>query len=419
MVHFFVPPEYEDSLSRVIVSLLDVNPRKRAEEALMDSEERYRILAENSREGVVVVQDSRIKYINESMGEIFGYSLTELTEIRPLQFAHPDDKERVAAELQECLEDRKKEAFVTFRIITGQGDVKWLTLSIKPISWGGRDAQLEILTDITQHKVLETQLLQAHAEMEDRVNKRTAELSKANEQLKAEAEEHDKAQQHILALTQDLIRIQENERQRIARDLHDNVAQDLSSIMLKMETLFDDHADLEGQLKERGEAVAAILSRAISSVRDIAYGLRPPILDQLGLTKALETLCMDAGGKNEFEVDFVATGMDNIDLDYDTQINIYRMIQEAMRNITCHANADKATVRIVKSHPDLLIRIEDNGCGFAVHERASEAITEKRMGLRSMEERARYIGGSMEIQSLEGTGTRVFFRVPIARRKET
>ncbi len=412
VVHFFVPPEYKDSLARVIVSLLDVTPRKRAEQALMDSEERYRVLAENSQEGVVVIQNREIKYINESMSEIFGLSTEELEQIHPLEMVHPEDKAFIHEQFRSMYAGKENEGFATFRVITHHGDIKWLTISVKPIMWEGQEAQLEILTDITHYKTLERELLSTHAQMEDRISKRTAELSEANIQLKAQAEEQGKAQQRIVALTQELIRIQEDERQRIARDLHDNVAQNISSIMLKMETLFDDHSCVDEKLRKRGESVTDILKEVVASVRDIAYGLRPPALDQLGLVKSLQNLCLEAGNKHGFAVDFVATGVEDFSMDFDSEINIYRMIQEAVRNIIRHAYADKATIRLVRSHPDIFIRIEDNGQGFKVRERQAKALTEKRMGLRSMEERARLIGGSMEIQSLVGTGTRIIFRLP-------
>lgn len=420
MVHFFVPPEYKDTLSRVIVSLLDVTPRKRAEQALMDSEERYRVLAENSQEGVIVTQDGEIRYLNERMMEIFGYPMAKLKEIHPLDVAHPDDREQALKQLEGLLSGKENEAFATFRVITAHNDVKWLNLSIKPIMWGGRQAQMEILTDITRHKKLENELLAAHAQMEDRIKKRTAELSEANIRLTVEAEERTKAQERILTLTQQLLRIQEDERQRISRDLHDNVAQDLSSIMLKMETLFDDQNAVDNELRTRGTAVTDILRKAIASVRDIAYGLRPPALDQLGLVSALENLCQEVGTKHGFEVDFFATGIEDIPMDFDAEINIYRMVQEAVRNISKHADATKGIVRIVKSHPDILIRVEDNGQGFDMEQRMTESAAEKRMGVRSMEERARLIGGTMDIQSLPGTGTRVIFKVPIenARRQQ-
>jgi PAS domain S-box-containing protein len=413
MVHFFVPEEYKNTLSRVIVSLLDVTPRHRAEEALLDSEERYRILAENSQEGVIVMQNGVVRYVNESMLRITGYSANELEKIDFKEMVHPGDQHEHASQFARMESGGMNESLGSFRILTRSGGTKWVNMNVKPIMWGGREAQMLILTNITRYKALESELLIAHAQMENRVRKRTAELSKANVRLKAVAEERGKAQERIQALTQQLIRVQEDERQRIARDLHDNVAQDLSSIMLKMETLFDGHPDAHPELAKRGEAVADILRRTIASVREIAYGLRPPALDQLGLVQALTNLCHDSGNRYGFDVDFFSTGIENIALDFDVEINLYRMVQEAVRNICHHAGATKAIVRLVKSHPDILIRIEDNGSGFPMEESLARADAEKRMGLRSMEERARLIGGSMEIQTLSGTGTRILFKVPI------
>jgi len=420
VVHFTVPPEFRDSMSRVIVSLIDVTPRKRAEQALMDSEERYRVLVENAQEGVVVTQNGTVRFINEAMCNILGCSVEDLRLTHPLAMAHPEDRDRAIARLGDSVSGRKRDGFASFRVITPRGEVKWLTLTVKPIVWEGQDAQLEILADITIYKALEDELRSATLEMEERVRQRTQELSEANVQLTREAEEKERAQEHIRSLTRQLIRAQEDERQRIARDLHDNVAQDLSSIVLRMETLFDDGQPVDSAVLSRSDAVTEILRGAIASVRDIAYGLRPPALDQLGLKKALENLCHDVGAQYGMLIDFYAVGIENVNLDFDTEINIYRMVQEAMANIGRHADAAHAVIRLVKSHPDLLIRIEDDGSGFEVERRMAEAIADKRMGLRSMEERVRLIGGTMDVQSLPGKGTKVAFKVPIenVRRRE-
>ncbi len=162
-----------------------------------------------------------------------------------------------------------------------------------------------------------------------------------------------------------------------------------------------------------------VLRGAIVSVRDIAYGLRPPALDQLGLVKALKNLCMETGNRYSFDIDFFSTGIEDISLDFDAEINIYRMVQEAVRNIARHAEADKAVIRLIRSHPNILIRIEDNGKGFVLKDRILRSDSEKLMGLRSMEERSHLFGGTMEIQSRLGTGTRIVFKVPLenARRQ--
>ncbi len=412
-VHFAVPPEYQDTLSRVLVSLIDVTPRKRVEQALMESEERYRALVENSKEGVVVVVGSKPMFINEAMSDILGYSLDELNLLNSKKIVHPQDMKSVTEQLKEYMDGKRREGFATCRVLTKTGHEKWITISVKPIVWGGQDAELQILTDISAHKHLEEELRAAHRDMEKRVHLRTSELSEANLLLHEEVAEREKTQEHIFALTKDILLVQEAERQRIARDLHDNVAQDLSSIVLKLETLFDGHDRIDSELYSRGEAAARVVKKAIAAVRDIAYGLRPPALDQLGLTRALENHCQEIAGRTGVLIDFFSTGIESGTMDPDTEINVYRMLQEALNNVAKHAQASKVTVRMVRSHPDIILRIEDNGRGFDVARRLAQAADEKRMGVRSMEERARLIGGSMEIQSLVGKGTRIIFTVPL------
>lgn len=419
VVHFIVPPRYRDTFSRVIVSLLDVTPRKRAEQALMESEERYRVLVENSQEGVVVTKNGAPLYVNDAMMDITGYPAKTVATFNSMDLVHPDDRKDATGQMAAYLNGTSNEGFATFRTMTRHGDTKWVTLTVKPIMWGGEEAQLEILSDVTIHKVLEDELRAAHAEMEDRVNQRTRELSLANERLTREAEERERAQEHIVSLTQQLIRIQEDERKRISRDLHDKVAQDLSSIVLKMETLFDEIDTVDPLVSERSRAITDVVRGTIAAVRGIAYGLRPPALDQIGLVQAIENHCIDVTRQTGLDIDLVSTGIEDKLLNMDTKINVYRMIQEAINNVIKHAGADKVKVRLVKSHPDIIVRIEDNGCGFEVDSRLTDAAGERCMGLRSMEERARIINGSFKLQSLVDTGTRVVFTIPIenARRR--
>ncbi|MEF2231823.1 MAG: PAS domain S-box protein [Pseudodesulfovibrio sp.] len=406
-VHFAVPPEYRDTLSRVIVSLIDVTPRKRAEQALKESEERYRALVENSQEGVVVFMDNSPVFVNEATIRLFGYSLEDLQGLDILEILHPDDRERILCG------SRFPGETGACRVLTRDGAVKWIAFSVKPIMWNGRDAVLVINTDITTHKSLEAELRAIHARMEERIVLRTAELSQANRKLKEEVEQREKAQRQILSLTKDIIRVQEAERQRIARDLHDNVAQDLSSAVLKIKTMFDGHGDIDPELHRRGDAAARLMKKTVADVRSIAYGLRPPALDQLGLVRALENYCQEVARRAGLFIDFSSAGMEAGTLDSDAEINIYRMLQEGINNVVKHARATTVTVRVVRSHPDIILRIEDNGNGFDTDTRLPAAAKENRMGVRSMEERARLIGGSMEIQSLLGKGTRVIFTIPL------
>ncbi|WP_243544675.1 PAS domain-containing sensor histidine kinase [Pseudodesulfovibrio tunisiensis] len=412
MVHFSVPPQYRDKLSRVIVSLQDMTPRKRAELALKYSEERYRVLVENAREGVMVIQDSEAKFVNEALHSMLGYSPSEQLELLPGRFLHPDDRETATEQAHLTLQGRKQGPLGPFRIQTRDQSRKWVHLSVKPIVWEDRPALLKIVTDVTEHKELEEELRRAHAETEQRVCDRTAELDAANAHLRDEIAERRQAEAQILSLTQQLLRIQENERQRISRDLHDNVAQDLSSMVIGMATLFDGYDDIPDEVRQRGAAIANVMRQSVSSVRHIAYGLRPPSLDQLGLSRAISRHCNDVEEKYGLRVDFSAAGVDKIRLDSDTEINVFRMIQESLNNAVKHSDANRVKVRVLGSHPDILIRVEDDGRGFDVKQRMADAAEEHHMGLKSMEERARLLGGTMNIRSRQGAGTKIAFRIP-------
>lgn len=116
-------------------------------------------------------------------------------------------------------------------------------------------------------------------------------------------------------------------------------------------------------------------------------------------------------------MDFTAAGIENLSLDSDTEINLYRQIQEGLDNIHRHAQAERATIRMVAFFPNIILRIEDDGVGFDTVERLRAATKEKRMGLRSMLERANLLQGKMSIQSRQGIGTKILIEIPYAETK--
>jgi signal transduction histidine kinase len=221
-----------------------------------------------------------------------------------------------------------------------------------------------------------------------------------------------RAEEHIHTLTQQLMRAQENERQRIARDLHDNVAQELSLLKISWETLFDNHPLIPDEIRQKTSELSKILQRSISAVRDMAYDLHPPGLYQLGIVHTIYQYCEEFSEKNEIDIDFFAAGLDDLKIPSNTEINLYRLIQEAIWNIKKHAQAAKVTIKLVASFPNIILRIEDDGQGFNVKERLNAASKEKRMGLRSMEERVSLLNGKMRIQSRPKEGTKIFIEVP-------
>ena len=358
--------------------------RTQAEEALLESEKKYRLVVDNANEGIVVTQDGMLKFANPSIVEFTGYSENSLKAQSFLEYIHPDDREMVIEHHLKRLSGEEIPRQYSFRMIDRNGHTRWIRNNGVLIEWEGRPATLNFLLDHTERK----KAIDALAESEEKIR----------------------------ALNQQLIKAQENERNRIAAYLHDHVAQDLSSIKIGLETLFDDQQQVP--IETRVHELSKILQESITSVRDLSYDLHPPGMDQLGLVRTVYQYCEDFSERINANVDFYTAGMTDLELDFDTQINLYRLIQEGLNNIKKHAEADHIVIRLVASSPNIILRIEDNGRGFDVESRLSRSLRKKQLGLSSMEERVNLLEGTMSIQSRPSKGTKIFIEVPYREKKD-
>jgi PAS domain S-box-containing protein len=225
--------------------------------------------------------------------------------------------------------------------------------------------------------------------------------------------ERKKANENIHRLSQQLLQAQEMERQMISRELHDKIAQDLSMLKIGNETILDNNGNPTADIKKRILEQTNILQGIINAVRDMSYDLRPPGLDQFGIGSTIYQYCKDFSKKTQIAIDYNDAGMDNIKLDPNIEINIYRLVQEGLNNIRKHADANHAVIKLVSSYPNIILRIEDNGKGFDVKKRLAGLTSEKRMGLRSMEERVNLLEGSMIVTSNPGKGTKILIEIPL------
>lgn len=328
------------------------------------SEERYRALFDNSPVATVVVDhEARIISFNQARDNTAGRT-PKPGDVMYRDFAGEHEID-MYVELMDCIRLGTSKEFPQQRYRN-----KYLNIRMSPFFAGAI---------ITSHNV--TQLKQSELQ--------------------------------IRSLTQDLLKAQELERQRIARWLHDDVAQNLGALKLSFETLFDGNPEVSAEIRQSVAEFAERLSGAISKVRNLSYNMQPLSLEQLGLAHAVDSFCDDYEEANTCSVDCSYAGFEKLTLDFDTQINVYRFVQEAMNNVSKHAGASSLKVRLIVSHPDLIIRIEDDGSGFDVDHRMAEALEEKRMGLRSMQERINLLNGHFEIQSQINRGTKIVARIPI------
>jgi signal transduction histidine kinase len=196
------------------------------------------------------------------------------------------------------------------------------------------------------------------------------------------------------------------------------MSSDLSTLRISCQTLLAAHPHAPSAIKLKTAEMAEALQRSIATIRDLAYDLRPPGLDQLGLNAAIYMFCEDFSKKTGIKVDFNSAGMDRLYLDVDTEINLYRLIQEGLNNIKKHADATRVNIRLVASFPKIILRIGQRA-GFDVEERLAAAVNEKRMGLRSMQERVNLLEGQMKVKSLLNKGTQISIEAPIKAGLET
>jgi signal transduction histidine kinase len=260
-------------------------------------------------------------------------------------------------------------------------------------------------------------LANAINEMADRVEERTAEIIRHNEKLTSEIIERKIAQDRLSKLSHKIVRLQEEERKRVSRELHDGINQLLVSIKYKIENFEEKFGLSEGNAIKDVNTAVVLLGEAIAEVRRVSHALRPSVLDDLGLMPAISNLVGQFSERNAVSVALEGDDLevfDRLRLPVDVETAMYRIVQEALTNIEKHSKADKVTLNMSCTNSDVTIRIEDNGDGFNLQKAMSGAHATQSLGLRNMRERIELIQGSFYIHSDIGKGTFLEINAPLS-----
>jgi signal transduction histidine kinase len=209
-------------------------------------------------------------------------------------------------------------------------------------------------------------------------------------------------------LTQEIVSAQEEERRRLSRELHDEAGQALTALKISLDLIQSDLPVEDDSLCQRlGEAVA-LTETTMEQIRLLAYGLRPPALDAVGLSYTLEGLCRDFAERTQLSIDYDGAGLP--ELPEAVNICLYRFLQEALTNVAKHANGNQVWVSLRCDAETVSLSVEDDGQGFD-----KLAKTPAGIGLLGMRERIELLGGQLGIESWPGQGTCVTARIPLQK----
>lgn len=234
--------------------------------------------------------------------------------------------------------------------------------------------------------------------------KAEAALKDLNKKLIKESDERKR-------LSKRLIELLEKDRQRIARELHDHLGQTLTVLKMELEIICGKMGPADSSVKGQIESAIDRVIQSIKEIRKITHGLRPSVLDDLGLVPAVRALLDDFGHRVDIEIHFFTQGLPER-FEPKKELAIYRIIQEAMINILKHAKATEVFVNLIKNNMMISLNIEDNGIGFDQKKVMTVPERRGRMGLRIMRERVTQLSGEFSIESRIGGGTHLLVEIP-------
>jgi PAS domain S-box-containing protein len=393
----------------ITTSVRDISERKRSEEALRRSEAKYRLLMEQASDGIHTYDlDGNFIEANPKLCEMLGYTREEISVLNVRDLIPAEDVEAAPIRFEEL---RNGKSLLVERLLRRKDN------SFVPVEISGRmvqDGMLQaIVRDISKRKRAEDELRSAYDKLERRVAERTAELACANRALQAEVAERRQAEESRRKLLGRVVTAQEEERRRISRELHDHVGQQLAALIMGLNTLGGESYEPQSSLNtlRKLQAMADQLAR---ETHTLAWGLRPPALDELGLLTALYNYVEEWAERSRVAVDFISTGLDGERLPFAHETALYRVAQEALTNVLKHSGADRVSFIFERRNDYVLAVIEDNGTGFEVETVMESSLRERRFGLLGMRERAELLGGTLDIESSPTAGTSLFIRIPIS-----
>ncbi|MFH1726941.1 MAG: PAS domain-containing sensor histidine kinase [Pseudomonadota bacterium] len=348
----------------------DITKRIETLEALHAQEKNFKDLAENAGVGILIAVDTGTHvYANKCASKITGYSIKELLKIGVSGLINKKDQKKILAYTDKRIQN--KPVIKSYETVFIRKDKTKIIVEIEAARtfWKSQAASMAIFKDITNRKNLE---------------KKIFEMSKK------------------------LIINQENERKRISREIHDDLAQSLVALKLSMQC--DNLESMSrAELKMKNTKIIKSINDIIQKTRSIAAMIRPSILEGQDLNSAIENIISEYSEKFQIKIKLSIDNLKKL-VDSDLKINILRIVQEALMNIAKHANASTVNISIEKNQDYLYLKIKDNGIGFNTELRNGD---KKGIGINIIKERVELLHGTIQIKSTINKGASLNVKVPL------
>ncbi len=356
--------------------VIDITGRKKAERALIESEEKYRTVAENSLAAIFIHQKTRFCYANQRFVELLGYdSPAEIIGKAFWAVVHPKDRPLVK---ERGLKRTKKDFFphqYPFRALKKDGAYIWVELRAAHASYMGHPSVIGNFIDITQSR---------------------------------------QAEEEIRLLTHRLIDASEKERKKIAADIHDEFGQTLTSLHFDLEAMQQSLSPEAREQRSKFNHLIRNVEKLADVVRKTTSYIRPDVLDHLGLIPAMEWYIKEFIQRHpDIRIKLEVTGFKKR-LNPETETVLYRFCQECLTNVRKHAKATSVKIMLTNSYPWVLFVIKDNGIGYQQSDNGlPKNLKTQGIGLQSMKERVVALRGNIDIKSAPRKGTTIRIELPL------
>jgi PAS domain S-box-containing protein len=367
----------------ILLNTHDVTALIQTKEALEESRERFHRFGENAPDLLFRWSYAKgFEYVNGAALEVVGYTPEEHYADPGLFYRniHPDDIPIYESVFSDLADPTGPRRYCIIRWLHKDGHIKHVEMRMSPIfDERGNLISIEgIARDISQHIIAR-----------ERLSELTARLTQAHEE----------------------------ERRRVAYELHDEIGQSLTVVKMRLRMAENALPEDAGQSKDKLGALSELVDETLQNVRALSHELRPPLLDEMGWEPALAGLCESLSQRTRLPIRYRHSG-DRRRLAPDVELAAYRVLQESLTNIVRHAQASQAVVTSSLSETSLEIAVEDDGKGFNPDDLFDNETPDVGLGLLGMQERVDAVGGKLDIQSKPGRGTRIHAQFPCKEREQ-